>query len=262
MTRATRAAVGYASSPLRGKVARRAGSSRHATRKFRGTNLEALAFAAAQYYLVAVRQVCRICPPWAFPPQTRAAPAMRRPPFLAATRSHPLVQRDDAGAAEAEVVLKGVLDAVDLRRFGGSAQLAGQLPALGEARRAEWMALGKQSARRVGDDLAAVGVVAGFDERLGPALGAEPERLVSDQLVLGEAVVQLDDFDILGPDAGLLVDIVRRGARHVVTDQSHHVVGVEGRIRVRRHRLRGDGHLRLDAATLRERLGDQNGGGC
>src|ERR1700722_19616307 len=62
------------------------GLSCHATRKFRGTNLEALAFAAAQYYVVAVRQVCRICPPWAFPPQTRGAPPKRRAPFFFLSR--------------------------------------------------------------------------------------------------------------------------------------------------------------------------------
>ena len=57
-----------------------------------------------------------------------------------------------------------------------------------------------------------------------PPSGHKPKRLVGDQFVVGEAVVQFDDADILGADAGLLVDLVRGGARHVVADQPHHVL--------------------------------------
>ena len=98
-------------------------------------------------------------------------------------------------------MLQGVVHALDLRRFGRSAQLAGQFVALREARGAERMPFGQKPARRVGDDLAAIGVVARVDERLRAAFRAEPERLVGDQLVVGEAVVQLDDADVFGSDS-------------------------------------------------------------
>ena len=65
------------------------------------------------------------------------------------------------------------LRALDLGRLGGAAQLPGQLVALGEAGGAERMALRQQAAGGIGHDLAAVGVVAGVDERLGAALRAQ-----------------------------------------------------------------------------------------
>jgi hypothetical protein len=45
-----------------------------------------------------------------------------------------------------------------------------------------------------------------------PALAflAETERLVRDELVRAEAVVQLDDLDVLRAEPGLLVDLVGR----------------------------------------------------
>ena len=49
---------------------------------------------------------------------------------------------------------------------GLAAQLPGQLGALGQTGRAQRMTFGQQPARRVGDDAAAVGVVAGVDEPL------------------------------------------------------------------------------------------------
>ena len=83
------------------------------------------------------------------------------------------VQRDHAGAAEAEVVLQREPRAVDLARFGRAAQLMRQLVALREAGGAQRMTLGQQAARRIGDDLAAVGVVAVLDEFLGAAFRAQ-----------------------------------------------------------------------------------------
>ena len=83
------------------------------------------------------------------------------------------------------------------RLSGAAAQLLDQLGALRQAGGAQRMALAQQAARRVGDDLAAVGVVAVDDEFLGAADRAQAERLVAEQLVLREAVVQLDDVDVL-----------------------------------------------------------------
>jgi hypothetical protein len=118
---------------------------------------------------------------------------------------------------------------VDLRGVGGAAQLARQLVALREAGGAERVALGQQSAGRIGDEPAAIGVVAIVDEAFRAAFGTEAEGLIGDQLIVRETVVQFDDVDILRSDAGGLIDLVGRALRHVEADHLHHVAGVEGR---------------------------------
>ena len=71
--------------------------------------------------------------------------------------------------------------------------------ALREARGAERVALRDQSARRVDDrPVAAVGRRLGLDQLVALALLGEPERLVGDQLVGREAVVQLAHVHVLG----------------------------------------------------------------
>ena len=92
--------------------------------------------------------------------------------------------------------------------------------------------------------------------------GVRPQRLVGDQLVGGEAVVQLDHVEVFGADAGRLVDLGRRGARHVVADDLAHVAAVEGARRVGGHGLRGDAHAGVEPVAAREVLGadDRRGG--
>ena len=58
------------------------------------------------------------------------------------------VDRDDGGAAEADVVLQGHLGALDLALVRLAAQLPGQLRALRQAGGAERVALGDQAAAR------------------------------------------------------------------------------------------------------------------
>ena len=108
-----------------------------------------------------------------------------------------LVGGDDGGAAEPDVVLQGGVDAVDLTLVGGAAQLPGQLGALGQPGGAERMALGDQPARRVDHPAAAVGGVAVVDQLGRLTLAAQPQRLVEQQFVGREAVVQLDDLEVL-----------------------------------------------------------------
>src|SRR3546814_10757635 len=55
---------------------------------------------------------------------------------------------DDAGAAEAQIMLERMAGAFDLAPVGAAAQLMREFEALRETRRAERMALGKQPARR------------------------------------------------------------------------------------------------------------------
>src|SRR5690606_16719453 len=103
-------------------------------------------------------------------------------------RSGALVQRHDAGAAQAEIVLQRETRVLDLPRFGRAAQLVRQLVTLREARGAERVPLREQPAGRIGDNLPAIGVVAILDEAFGATFAAEAQRLVGDELVMGEAV--------------------------------------------------------------------------
>jgi hypothetical protein len=89
-------------------------------------------------------------------------------------------------------VLEGGLGAADLTVTGIAAQLPRELGALGQARGAERMTLGDQAPRRVDDPLAAVGDGTLVDELATRPLGTEPEPFVGDELVGGEAVVELD----------------------------------------------------------------------
>jgi hypothetical protein len=61
--------------------------------------------------------------------------------------------------AQPEVVLQRDARVLHLALLGLPAQLPGQLGALGQAHGAQRVALGQQATRRVGDHLAAVGVV-------------------------------------------------------------------------------------------------------
>ena len=87
--------------------------------------------------------------------------------------------------------------AVDLAGVGLAAQLPGQLGALRQAGRTERVALRDQTAGRVDDPLAAVRGGTGLDELAALARAAQAEALVRDDLVDREAVVQLDDVDVL-----------------------------------------------------------------
>ncbi len=96
-------------------------------------------------------------------------------------------------------MLQGRVDAVDLSLVGSAAQLPGQLGALGQAGRAERVALGDQPTGGVDHPATAVGGVVVVDQPRRLALAAQAEGLVQQQFVGGEAVVQLDDLEVLGP---------------------------------------------------------------
>ena len=104
-------------------------------------------------------------------------------------------------------MLEGGGHAIDLALVGRTTQLPRELGALGQAGRAEGVALGDQPAGRVHDPLPAVRRGALVDQVRALAFAAEPEGLVGQQLVGGEAVVQLDDLEVLGPETRLLVDL-------------------------------------------------------
>jgi hypothetical protein len=86
-------------------------------------------------------------------------------------------------------------------------------------------------------------VVAFEDHLLSGALGGEAQRFVRDELVRGEAVVELDDGDVLGPDPRFGIGQSRGRGRHVVPDDVAHVA-LEAARAVGGQRLPGDAHGR------------------
>ena len=97
-------------------------------------------------------------------------------------------------------MLQGDAGVVNLALLCAAAQLMSQLEALRQPGSAERVALRQQPAGRIGDRLAAIGVVAGRYECGCSPLAAQPQRFIGDQLVLREAVVKLDDIELLRAD--------------------------------------------------------------
>src|SRR3712207_288654 len=184
----------------------------------------------------------------------QATPSLPRAPWAGAQTRRSAVQsrpidRHDRGAPETDVVLKRHPGAVDLSRAGLAAKLPRELRALGEAGGAERVALGDQPTGRVDDPLAAIRRRPLVDERVSFAGGREAERLVGDQLVGREAVVQLDDVHVLGADTSLLVCLSRGRAGHGTTHDADRR-GVEAGRRVGPQRLAGDLDRALPEAVL------------
>ena len=101
------------------------------------------------------------------------------------------------------------LRAFDLAVAGLAAQVPDDFADVGDAGRAERVALREEAAAGVHGDLAADVRRALVDHAAGFAFAADAEVLVVQQLGGGEAVVELDQVEVLGPDAGLLVRDLR-----------------------------------------------------
>ena len=125
-------------------------------------------------------------------------------------------------------MLKCVLHVWHLPLLGRAAELPNQLGALRKTGRSEGMSLRQQAARRIGHDLAAIGVSTIKDELLGVSFRRETERLVHQKFIDSEAIVQLHNLNILGADAGQLVDCRSGVLCHVVTAEFDHRAFVEG----------------------------------
>ena len=100
--------------------------------------------------------------------------------------------------------------ALDLAVACLTAEVGADLPDVGDAGRRDRMALRLEAARHVDRRLAVAPGRAGLEERHRLARLAQPEVVVVHELGRGEAVVQLDEVEVLGDDAGLLVRLLAR----------------------------------------------------
>lgn len=80
------------------------------------------------------------------------------------------------------------------------------------------MPLGDETSRRVDDPLSSIGVVSSVDNVSSLAQWAQSDGLVGDQLVGSEAIVQLDDLNILGRQPGFGVELLGDLLDHIETN--------------------------------------------
>src|SRR5581483_2592737 len=157
-------------------------------------------------------------------PPCRSAPARRRRPLrkqaltLADFPTKPtfnpegsdgglLQDVNAAGRAEPDDVGQADLGVGDLAVAGLAPEVVADLPDVGDAGGGDGVALGLQAARHVDRRRAVPPAGAGLEEVDRPTLLAEHAVVVVDELGGGEAVVQLDEVEVLRPDAGGLVGL-------------------------------------------------------
>lgn len=172
-----------------------------------------------------------------------------------------LVDGDDDGAAETEVVLEGGGGAWEETVVGPATQVPDELSALSDTRGTEWVALGDETSRWVDDHLATVGDVTLADHLVGLARLAEAEGIDYDHLVGGETIVKLADLDVLSGNTGLGHGGLGGVGGHVATEKIHRGAGEEAGS-VSGQSLTGDEDgLALKVwAGVKELLGDENSG--
>src|SRR5206468_10681603 len=129
----------------------------------------------------------------------------------------------------------------DLTRARHAVQLPDELGTLREPGRAGGVAAGEDAAGWVDDPWAAIGHRALVNQTGASAFLAQTERLVGNEFVRAEAVVQFDDVHVFRTDSRLLVDGLRGAPRHPNARQAEWPRG-EILGRVRRHRLRRNLH--------------------
>ena len=104
----------------------------------------------------------------------------------------------------------------DLAVAGLAPEVMADLPDVGDPGGGDGVALGFQAARHVDRRGAVAPGGAGLEEVDRPALLAQHEVVVVDELGGGEAVVELDQIEILRSHAGLLVGLLGGHARQGV----------------------------------------------
>src|SRR5581483_2297745 len=111
---------------------------------------------------------------------------------------------DPAGRPQPDHVGQPDPGAVDLAPSGLAPEVVAHLPDVGDAGGGDGMALRLQAARHVDGGRPVPPGGPGLEEVDRPAFLAQHEVVVVDELGGGEAVVQLDEVEVLRPDAGLL----------------------------------------------------------
>src|SRR6266550_4069573 len=139
-----------------------------------------------------VSAIRRIAPILGIAPILRIVPILRIAP----------IDHHDVLPHSAVVVAEGDGGAGNLTGASLVAKLSEDLRGLGDAGGAERVPAADEAASRIDHDVATVIAASGRHERSGLALLAEAQLLVGDQLGDGEAVVDLGDVDIAGPDPG------------------------------------------------------------
>ena len=128
------------------------------------------------------------------------------------------------------------LGALDLTVARLAAQVMADLPDVGDAGGGDRVSLRLQATRHVDRERPVTPRRTGVEEVDRAALLAQPEVVVVYELGGGEAVVQFDEVEVVGPDPGLLV----RGRGRVAServDVREHLAGLLPRVR-RQHRRR------------------------
>ncbi|KAH9407396.1 hypothetical protein TYRP_012213, partial [Tyrophagus putrescentiae] len=167
--------------------------------------------------------------------------------------------------SQTDVVLQGQSGVGHLAPAGQTAQLPAQFDALRHTGGAQWMALPKEATWRK-KQKGEQSVVSSLYQGLCLPSRTEAQRLVGDQLIGGEAVVQLDDVHLGGGDRRSVVGGLGRQGGHLAADQSNGRTRLgEGRLCVGDHLQGEDLHrLCLEVPVSSEEVltGQENGGGA
>lgn len=138
-----------------------------------------------------------------------------------------LVDSHDDSATKTNVVLQASLCVGDQSVVSPSSQVPDQLGALSKTSGTERVALGNETSRGVDDELTTVSVVTLHDKVTSLTGVRQTHGVNGDQLVGREAVVQLDNLDIVSGHLGLLEDILGGLSGHVRADKLNGVLGEE-----------------------------------
>ncbi|MCY1300154.1 hypothetical protein D9M70_497130 [compost metagenome] len=114
------------------------------------------------------------------------------------------------------------------------------------------MAASQQAARGTDGDLAAARAEVLPDELVQLLLVAETQGGAVDHEVADALVVELDHLDLVGPDAGLLVGLLRHAASGGAAEYIEHAGGLQFRGCVAAARAAQQGHPATGAVTGRE----------
>lgn len=139
-----------------------------------------------------------------------------------------LINSDDDGTTESEVVLQASGGLWNSTVVSPSSQVPNQLSTLSNTRSTKWVALGNQTSRWVNDVFAPISDISISDQLVSLALWREPESIDNDHLVGGETVVNLDNLHVVWSHLGLLHGDLDGVGGHLVAHEVDCGLGEEG----------------------------------